>query len=231
MDNNCYQADYGSDQRQQPIVTLRNLTTYIINDWGPQSRVDDPALHFHQQQVPAMELVPDVPATYAGEPRNACGATLLHHQQSSNSSTGFQQSPTDCNLQGYNSTIAGISIMTQGPAEVMEEEQYGSTVLDKAYNSYLYALKEIFQNIRNGMLVEASSSLLEVSDWLLSQVEELGESSFTARVSKEALTLLNKGLTADDETLYGDRIKLWNEFNTAWLAVLQKQKDFALEHI
>jgi hypothetical protein len=125
--------------------------------------------------------------------------------------------------------MAGMGSMTQGSGEVMEEEEYGSCGLDEAYNSYQTALKEIFQNIRNGMLVEASSSLLEVSEWLLSHVGELGEPPFTARVNKEALTVPNKGLTADDETLHGDRIKLWNEFNTAWLAVLQKQKDFTLE--
>ena len=54
-------------------------------------------------------------------------------------------------------------------AEFMEEEQVRAG-MDEAYNSYLNALKEIFQNIRNGMLVEASSSLIEVSNWLLSHV-------------------------------------------------------------
>lgn len=39
------------------------------------------------------------------------------------------------------------------------------------------------------------------------------------------------GLTNDDQYLHSDRIKLWNEFNTAWLAVLQKQKDMTLEFI
>lgn len=32
----------------------------------------------------------------------------------------------------------------------------------------------------------------------------------------------------DDPDLHADRIKLWNEFNTCWLAVLQKQKDMTL---
>ena len=33
------------------------------------------------------------------------------------------------------------------------------------------------------------------------------------------------GLSKDDEGLHDERIKLWNDFNTCWLAVLQKQKD------
>lgn len=33
------------------------------------------------------------------------------------------------------------------------------------------------------------------------------------------------GLTSDDQNLYSDRIKLWNDFNHAWLSLLQMQKE------
>jgi hypothetical protein len=33
------------------------------------------------------------------------------------------------------------------------------------------------------------------------------------------------GLTVDDVSLYAGRIKLWNDFNHAWLALGQRQKD------
>ena len=127
--------------------------------------------------------------------------------------------------------MAGMSGMTQGPAEFMEDEEQTRAGWDEAYNSYLNAVKEIFQNIRNGMLVEASASLIEVSDWLLSRVTELGEPPFTAHVNKEALTVLNKGLHLDNPDLHGERFRLWDEFNTAWLAVLQKQKDLTQDYI
>jgi hypothetical protein len=51
--------------------------------------------------------------------------------------------------------------MAQGPAEFMENKEQVRAGMDDAYNSYLNTFKEIFQNIRNGMLVEASSSLIE----------------------------------------------------------------------
>jgi len=41
--------------------------------------------------------------------------------------------------------------------------------------------------------------------------------------------LLISGLARDEEDLHSDRIKLWNEFNTCWLAVCQKQKDMTQE--
>lgn len=41
------------------------------------------------------------------------------------------------------------------------------------------------------------------------------------------LTVLSclAGLTSDDQNLHSDRIKLWNDFNHAWLATFQGQKE------
>jgi hypothetical protein len=33
------------------------------------------------------------------------------------------------------------------------------------------------------------------------------------------------GLTSDDQNLHGERIKLWDDFNHAWLAMFQRQKE------
>ena len=38
-------------------------------------------------------------------------------------------------------------------------------------------------------------------------------------------------MTKDDQELHGERMKLWNDFNTCWLAVLQRQKDITQEMI
>lgn len=37
------------------------------------------------------------------------------------------------------------------------------------------------------------------------------------------------GLVRDDESMHAQRLKMWNEFNTCWLSVLQKQKDMTQE--
>lgn len=237
-----YQPEYGPDQRQHQNFTSYNTNMmYNVNQQPPQNAVYDTAQHFQHRPAAAMQLLPEAAAPYyAGEPNNTSVAPILHHQQSSSSSTTFQQSPADRNqlLQGYGGSMLSMSGMAQGHSEVMEEEEYAPTTsetnragLDEAYISYQNALKEIFQSIRTGMLVEASSSLLEVSDWLLSHVDELGEPPLTAHVNKEALTVLNKGLIRDDASLHSQRIQLWDEFNTAWLALLQKQKDLTLDYV
>lgn len=36
---------------------------------------------------------------------------------------------------------------------------------------------------------------------------------------------MRTGLVVDNPELHSDRIKLWNDFNHAWLALFQRQKD------
>ena len=36
---------------------------------------------------------------------------------------------------------------------------------------------------------------------------------------------MRKGLTVDEVGLHADRLRLWGEFNTAWLSIFQRQKD------
>lgn len=60
--------------------------------------------------------------------------------------------------------------------------------------------------MRDGRLLEAGRSLLELSTWLLSNAVDLG-------------------LVRDEQELYADRTRLWNEFNICWLSVLAKEKE------
>ncbi|KAK8863174.1 hypothetical protein PGQ11_009409 [Apiospora arundinis] len=106
-------------------------------------------------------------------------------------------------------SAASTSKMTQASEAPKEQEHSISTEVAEAYEQYQETIKAIFTNIGNGVLVSASKSLLKVSDWLLSKVKELG-------------------LTTDNPQLYHDRMKLWHDFNHAWLALLQKQKDLAV---
>lgn len=50
---------------------------------------------------------------------------------------------------------------------------------------------------------------------------------FTLDPRTKMLTVLSPlaGLTSDDQNLHSDRIKLWNDFNHAWLATFQAQKE------
>ncbi|KAJ5109815.1 hypothetical protein N7532_002460 [Penicillium argentinense] len=84
--------------------------------------------------------------------------------------------------------------------------------LDEAYTQYRRALHSTFDHARAGRLVEASRSLLEISEWLVTNARDLG-------------------ILRDDHLLYQDRLQLWNDFNLCWLAVCQKQKDISQDLI
>lgn len=90
----------------------------------------------------------------------------------------------------------------------MQSQQNQSASFEEAYGQYQTALRGTFQNMRDGRLLEAGRSLLELSTWLLSNVVDL--------VS---------GLVRDEQELYADRTRLWNEFNICWLSVLAKEKE------
>ncbi|EME85394.1 uncharacterized protein MYCFIDRAFT_88778 [Pseudocercospora fijiensis CIRAD86] len=87
-----------------------------------------------------------------------------------------------------------------------------STSVDQAFSNYQHNIRTIFSNVREGTLRDLGGHLLEVSHYLLGNAEALG-------------------LTRDDDNLHDERIRLWDEFNRAWLATLQKQFDVTQEWI
>lgn len=62
----------------------------------------------------------------------------------------------------------GMTHTREAPGKTTEEQMADS------YERYQTTVKEVFTNIRNGVLVSASDSLLTVSNWLLSRITELG---------------------------------------------------------
>ncbi|KAF2827781.1 hypothetical protein CC86DRAFT_200221 [Ophiobolus disseminans] len=87
------------------------------------------------------------------------------------------------------------------------DPQSAANEFDVFYNKYQNELKHTFEHVRDGKLAEAAQNLVTFSDWILHYAETLG-------------------LVRDDENHYTQRLKLWEEFNTCWLATLQKQKAF-----
>lgn len=209
-------TDYGqTDSRQtQSFAGTYNPTAIMYNvpqAAGPQSTgVYDTSQQFSSRQPAGLQMMTtDVAAPYfSSEPTNPATASAMQAQTASSGGPQVYQQP---GLQNYSTsgmaTMGGMAGQSSSTSDVRMEEEYPAPEgLDAAYASYQSALKAIFQSIHDGALASASESLLNVSDWLLGHVAELG-------------------LTSDDQNLHGDRIKLWNEFNYAWLSILQAQKD------
>ncbi|EXJ80492.1 hypothetical protein A1O1_08637 [Capronia coronata CBS 617.96] len=84
------------------------------------------------------------------------------------------------------------------------------TALDESLREYQQQLRSIYDAIIAGRVTEASEKLLAVSRWLVSSVTTLG-------------------LHHDDEARHAERLEVWREFNLAWEALGQKQKDITEE--
>lgn len=138
---------------------------------------------------------------FGGYSTGSLQTPTLQQHISSGPSGGYQTSPADQGqLQSeYHSQMGGIP-------EVANENYQEPPAMEAAYATYQTALKQIFQNILDGRLQVGARSLLEISEWLLGHVKELG-------------------LTVDQVSLHADRIRLWGELNTAWQAIFQKQID------
>jgi hypothetical protein len=154
---------------------------YNVAQPSQQSAVYDSSQQFPARQPAAMQLLSEVAAPYfPNEPTSAPGPPALQHHASSTSTGVYQQhhqSPSDRSMiqQGYPSqlTIAGLP---QPAQDMMEEDDFQAQGpgMEAAYTAYQTALKEIFQNIMNGRLATAAQSLLDVSEWLLGHVGDLG---------------------------------------------------------
>lgn len=183
-----YQPGYPQDQRQQQNFTgYTPDIMYNVAQQAPQNTVYDSTPQFQARQPAAMQMLSDVAAPYfPNETNNAPGPPTLQHHASSSSSAVYQQhqqSPADRTApllqQGYPNSVT-MGGMGQNAPEIMEEEEFQARGpgMEAAYTAYQTALKEIFQNIINGRLSEASQSLLDVSEWLLGHVGDLGRFSF-----------------------------------------------------
>ncbi|KAI1754448.1 hypothetical protein F4782DRAFT_31574 [Xylaria castorea] len=219
----AYPPEYAHDSRQtQGYGAYNTSMLYNVPQASTQSTVYDANQQFPSRQGGGLQMMPpDVAAPYfPGEPTNAAATAGLQPQTASSSTTAvYQQSPTDQRMlqQSYPSAIAPMGSLAQTePEQIVEDEEYTAAApaaapaqtsqMGEAYEQYQGALREIFTNIQNGVLQTAGESLLGVSEWLLSKVVDLG-------------------LTGDEENLHDDRIKLWRDFNHAWLSLCQKQKD------
>ncbi|KAL1878084.1 hypothetical protein VTK73DRAFT_8135 [Phialemonium thermophilum] len=215
-------ADYGqADTRHaQGFTTGPYNPTAMMYNVQSTAGAQNPGVYdtgppFPPRQPAALQIMEtDVGGPYfPGEPTNTAAAAPAMHPQSEPSAAQAVYHQQQ-GLQNYSSSMASMgglgsqATTTSASQNVsMEEEELPAiSGLDEAYASYQSALREIFRNIQDGVLATAGQSLLRVSDWLLSHVVQLG-------------------LTSDDQNLHSDRIRLWNDFNHAWLGIFQRQKD------
>ncbi|KAM5342682.1 hypothetical protein ACJ41O_013648 [Fusarium nematophilum] len=206
----AYGSEYGQDSRQhtQGFGGYNTAATMMYNVAQPsaQNPVYD-AQQFGSRQPAAMQMMtPDVASTYFGSETGSAGGPGL--QQSAQGSSGSANVYQQSNAMNYASNMSNVGAIPQAAASadvsMTEDHDYPDGALEEKWVNYQRQLGTIFQEILNGSLESASETLLSVTSWLLSQVADLG-------------------LNLDDTNLHADRIKLWDDFNHAWLGMCQRQ--------
>ncbi|KAI1433514.1 hypothetical protein GGR50DRAFT_498911 [Xylaria sp. CBS 124048] len=214
----AYPPEYGQESRHQHGYPAYNSMIYNVPQPSAQSSVYDTSPQFPSRQPAALHMMPTDVATpfFSNEPTNGAAAAGLQPQTgTSNTPSIYQHGSPDQRIlhHNYSSNMASMGNMTQTDAPepaIVEQEGPTSTSdkseLDGTHAKYQRALIDVITKINDGNLGAAQGSLLEISKWLTSNVTTLG-------------------LTDDVDMLQKDRIRLFRDFNHAWLGLGQKQKD------
>ncbi|KAB2571428.1 37s ribosomal protein s9 [Lasiodiplodia theobromae] len=229
-----YQPEYGQEQQpQQQQRTPQQYSQYASSmmynvpaqqQAAPQAPYDS-VQQYQPRQSAAIEVLSTqfgVPQQYYGVPGEsgptsapAAGMAAQNVPAQYPSLSYTTQSPVgrDPLAPAY---AAGMSDPTTAgshgayPQGNYAAQTQGASDWDNTYAEYQTQVKRTFECIRDGRLSEGGGCLLRITKWLLGNAEALG-------------------LVRDDEPMHGERLKLWEEFNTAWLSILQKQKEMVQE--
>ncbi|OAL04941.1 hypothetical protein IQ06DRAFT_214349 [Phaeosphaeriaceae sp. SRC1lsM3a] len=227
--------DYGTGQQQSPQRASQQYSPYgqsvMYGVGGAQGSASgssqyEPVEQYQQNRDSAIQVlstgfgVAQAPYYESGPtsaPASALASQTVPSQYPSLGYTSSQASVgRDTLAPAY--TAAGMADPSQATAQAgysqgnYSEQPSTGNEFDVFYNRYQTELKRTFEHVRDGRLSEAAQQLFMLSDWVLHYAETLG-------------------LVRDDENHYSQRLVLWEEFNTCWLATLQKQKTFTQEII
>ncbi|KAH7066665.1 hypothetical protein BKA63DRAFT_495575 [Paraphoma chrysanthemicola] len=227
--------DYSAGQQQSPQRASQQYSPYGQNVMygvaGAQGSASgstqyEPVEQYQQNRDSAIQVLSTgfgvaQPQYYESGPTSAPASALASQNVPSQyPSLGYTATQTQVGREplapAY--STAGMTDPHQPTAQAgysqgsYSEQQGGGNEFDVFYNRYQNELKRTFEHVRDGHLTEAAQQLFMLSDWVLHYAETLG-------------------LVRDDENHYSQRLKLWEEFNTCWLATLQKQKAFSQEMV
>ncbi|QDS77760.1 hypothetical protein FKW77_004955 [Venturia effusa] len=202
-----YSAEYAPD------ATQRSQQQQPYQQYGSNIMYNVPS----QQQQPSPQSAYETVQPY--QPRQTAAALEVLTNQFAVPQPYYEGGPTSAPasaIAAQSTQYTSLSYTTQSPvgrepltsayATGMADANQGSS--QGAYGQTNYAAAEL--DSAYGQYQTELKRTFECIHWLLGNAEALG-------------------LVRDDETMHRDRIKLWEEFNTAWLSALQRQKEMTME--
>ncbi|KAL4926460.1 uncharacterized protein BDV17DRAFT_293455 [Aspergillus undulatus] len=208
-------------QRQQPFPSYEPELVYNLGQQGPTQTPYEVVPQYSSRQSASLDSLSgqfQVPQYFAPNEPSGAGLPTPYLPPGLSLSTYNQPGPIGRSsaTQPFPATMADMTTVgaagQQQPLSQSQQPQALSEPLSSAepYRQFQRALRGTVDHTRAGRLVEASRSLIDISEWLVASARELG-------------------ILRDDQMLHSDRLKLWNDFNICWLALCQKQKDMTHE--
>ncbi|KAL4801368.1 hypothetical protein BDV18DRAFT_85570 [Aspergillus unguis] len=206
-------------QRQQPFPSYESDLVYNLGQQGPTQTPYEVVPQYSSRQSASLDSLAgqfQVPQYFAPNEPSGAGLPSPYLQSGLSLSAYNQPGPIGRSsaTQPFPATMADMApVGAAGQQQALSQPQ-AQALPDQPstepYRQFQLALRGTIDHTRAGRLIEASRSLLDVSDWLVASARELG-------------------ILRDDQIPHADRLKLWNDFNICWLALCQKQKDMTHE--
>lgn len=174
-----------------PLVPYESAMLYGFNQQGSPHGPFDLVPQYSTRQSAALEALSSqiaIPQYFAEEP-TASGVpglspypnALPYNQPGPmarpSSAHPFPATMADFVPIGMGTAAAQPEQQRQQQVDLQQQPVTDSSSLNQAWAPYQRALRSTFDQTRAGRLVEASESLLEISEWLVTNARDLGKSS------------------------------------------------------
>jgi hypothetical protein len=190
-----YQADFSSAssrqnppqqaQQQQDQQHSQRLPQYeaagMVYNIAPQAHPQSPYdAHYPPRQSAAIEVLATqfgVPQYFSPDEPTGAGVSAQYLTAQVQPTPYSQPNSVNRSTAAAAFSEAMNDFSAPVPSEALEPQEFpreSSSSYDDAYNQYQQALRQTFESTRAGRLVDASQSLLEISEWLLGNAVELG---------------------------------------------------------
>ncbi|KAJ9133023.1 hypothetical protein NKR19_g9195 [Coniochaeta hoffmannii] len=183
---------------------------------GTNKQVYDTSQQYRVRQPASANLMMAGAHTYyQGSPTgySSAATTLQAQGQTASSASQLYQQPSHLAMKMTPQTTS--STADTGRIEEQQQQQQQAIPVEEdplnIFASYDSQLRQTFREIEDGDLAKASATLLTTSSLL--------RAGFSP-----------SGLVSDDSRAGRNRSSVWRDFNNAWLALLQRQKDMVESH-
>lgn len=177
------QADYGQDARQSHNFGAYNPNMmYPVGQTGPQNPYEAAQQFQGRQSAPMPMMAGDVPQYFQSDAGAAAAASAMPAGQAAGGTPSSAIYPGQTQMAGFSGTLPSLGGTGAGQAGgkgmAVDDPEYSATGtgVEERWADYQSRLAGVFQDIQGGNLRRARETLLGLSNWLLTQVVDLGRS-------------------------------------------------------